>query len=148
MDSNTLERRQESQQENDCAVLHSGIPEIPATNCCETEEIECDDSDRVTQMYSFNFYNYRNYGSVTISASSIIPSSIGNLTELSVLSLHSSELGGILPNAICELGKLTVLDVHSTRVRDVVPPCIEDSVLLEVYTVYPYLGYRLFANLP
>lgn len=40
----------EKRQVNDCAVLSSGITEIPSTNCCEESEIQCDSNNRVTKV--------------------------------------------------------------------------------------------------
>ncbi|KAK4270653.1 hypothetical protein QN277_019432 [Acacia crassicarpa] len=57
-------------------------------------------------------------------SSGLIPSSIGNLTKLSRLSLHLNNLSGLIPSSIGYLTKLSILDLNTNNLSGSIPSSI------------------------
>ena len=80
---------------------------------------------------------------------SIIPLWIGEITNLIVLHLRSSEFKGYIPQQICQLSYLIVLDLANNSLSGSVPNCLKNisaMALLGSYDIsFSYFKYFMYS---
>jgi hypothetical protein len=60
----------------------------------------------------------------------VIPDTIGNLVNLTILTLHTNQLSGTIPNTIGNLVNLTMLDLNSNQLSGTIPDTIDNLINL------------------
>ena len=75
----------------------------------------------------------------------LIPSELGNLTNLTVLNLSANRLGGTIPSELGNLTNLKVLDLSGNRLSGAIPSELGNLTNLEVLDL---LGNRLSGAIP